>query len=84
LHILSESHLLDGWALREYVLTCQSPYGGFGKVVGAMVNPYFSLLFSCPSLDMHKLTLIASLTAGSIAFLLLISLVVVECRARLL
>ena len=23
-------------ALREYVLTCQSPYGGFGKVVGAM------------------------------------------------
>ena len=49
LHILSESHLLDGWALREYVLTCQSPYGGFGKVVGAMVNPYFSLLFSCPS-----------------------------------
>jgi len=36
LHILSESHLLDGWALREYVLTCQSPYGGFGKVVGVM------------------------------------------------
>eukprot|EP00984_Skeletonema_dohrnii_P038845 scaffold42580_cov289-Skeletonema_dohrnii-CCMP3373.AAC.1 len=27
---------MDGWALREYVLLCQSPYGGFGKVVGAM------------------------------------------------
>lgn len=36
LHLLSSSHLIDGWALREYVLTCQSPYGGFGKVVGAM------------------------------------------------
>ena len=36
LHLLSSSHLMDGWALREYVLTCQSPYGGFGKVVGAM------------------------------------------------
>jgi len=36
LHLLSSSHLMDGWALREYVLLCQSPYGGFGKVVGAM------------------------------------------------
>ena len=36
LHLLSSSHLLDGWALREYVLKCQSPYGGFGKVVNAM------------------------------------------------
>lgn len=36
LHLLGASHLLDGWALREYVLKCQSPYGGFGKVVGAM------------------------------------------------
>ena len=36
LHLLSSSHLMDGWALREYVLKCQSPYGGFGKVVGAM------------------------------------------------
>lgn len=36
LHLLSSSHLIDGWALREYVLKCQSPYGGFGKVVGAM------------------------------------------------
>ena len=36
LHILDAAHLLDGWALREYVLKCQSPYGGFGKVVGAM------------------------------------------------
>eukprot|EP00584_Thalassiosira_punctigera_P009989 CAMPEP_0172538250 /NCGR_PEP_ID=MMETSP1067-20121228/9674_1 /TAXON_ID=265564 ORGANISM="Thalassiosira punctigera, Strain Tpunct2005C2" /NCGR_SAMPLE_ID=MMETSP1067 /ASSEMBLY_ACC=CAM_ASM_000444 /LENGTH=483 /DNA_ID=CAMNT_0013323707 /DNA_START=72 /DNA_END=1523 /DNA_ORIENTATION=+ len=42
LHILSESHLLDGWALREYVLTCQSPYGGFGKVVGANPDPLHS------------------------------------------
>ncbi|KAL3802782.1 hypothetical protein HJC23_007559 [Cyclotella cryptica] len=36
LHLLGAAHLLDGWALREYVLKCQSPYGGFGKVVGAM------------------------------------------------
>mmetsp|Transcript_32181 Transcript_32181/g.68096 ORF Transcript_32181/g.68096 Transcript_32181/m.68096 type:complete len:496 (+) Transcript_32181:31-1518(+) len=46
LHLLNESHLLDGWALREYVLTCQSPYGGFGKVVGAMpdvLHSFYSL-----------------------------------------
>ncbi|KAL7526746.1 hypothetical protein ACHAXR_002823 [Thalassiosira sp. AJA248-18] len=46
LHLLSESHLLDGWALREYVLTCQSPYGGFGKLVGAMpdlLHSFYSL-----------------------------------------
>ena len=46
LHLLSESHLFDGWALREYVLTCQSPYGGFGKVVGAMpdlLHSFYSL-----------------------------------------
>lgn len=46
LHILSASHVLDGWALREYVLTCQSPYGGFGKVVGAMpdlLHSFYSL-----------------------------------------
>lgn len=36
LYLLGAAHLLDGWALREYVLKCQSPYGGFGKVVGAM------------------------------------------------
>lgn len=36
LHLLGVAHLLDGWALREYVLKCQSPYGGFGKVVGTM------------------------------------------------
>lgn len=36
LHLLDASHLLDGWALREYVLQCQSPYGGFGKTVNAM------------------------------------------------
>jgi geranylgeranyl transferase type-1 subunit beta len=36
LHLLGAAHLLDGWALREYVLNCQSPYGGFGKVAGAM------------------------------------------------
>jgi geranylgeranyl transferase type-1 subunit beta len=36
LYLLGASHLLDGWALREYVLKCQSPYGGFGKVAGAM------------------------------------------------
>ncbi|KAL7472810.1 hypothetical protein ACHAXS_013176 [Conticribra weissflogii] len=46
LHLLSSSHLLDGWALREYVLKCQSPYGGFGKVVGAMpdlLHSFYSL-----------------------------------------
>ena len=46
LHVLSESHLLDGWALREYVLACQSPYGGFGKVVGVMpdlLHSFYSL-----------------------------------------
>lgn len=46
LHLLSSSRLLDGWALREYVLKCQSPYGGFGKVVGAMpdlLHSFYSL-----------------------------------------
>mmetsp|Transcript_37008 Transcript_37008/g.64822 ORF Transcript_37008/g.64822 Transcript_37008/m.64822 type:complete len:510 (-) Transcript_37008:70-1599(-) len=46
MHILAESHLLDGWALREYVLLCQSPYGGFGKVVGVMpdlLHSFYSL-----------------------------------------
>jgi len=46
LHVLAESHLVDGWALREYVLTCQSPYGGFGKVLGAMpdlLHSFYSL-----------------------------------------
>jgi geranylgeranyl transferase type-1 subunit beta len=46
LHLLGASHLLDGWALREYVLNCQSPYGGFGKVVGAMpdlLHSFYSL-----------------------------------------
>ena len=46
LNILSQSHLLDGWALREYVLTCQSPYGGFGKVVGVLpdlLHSFYSL-----------------------------------------
>ncbi|KAL3826246.1 hypothetical protein ACHAXA_006274 [Cyclostephanos tholiformis] len=36
LNLLSMSHLLDGCALREYVLSCQTPYGGFGKVMGVM------------------------------------------------
>lgn len=47
LHLLSSSsHYIDGWALRDYVLTCQSPYGGFGKVVGAMpdlLHSFYSL-----------------------------------------
>ena len=46
LHLLSASHLVDGWALREYVLECQSPYGGFGKVLGAMpdlLHSFYSL-----------------------------------------
>jgi prenyltransferase beta subunit len=46
LHLLHASHLLDGWALREYVLECQSPYGGFGKVLGAMpdlLHSFYSL-----------------------------------------
>ena len=36
LNLLSESHLLDGDALRRYVLSCQTPYGGFGKAMCAM------------------------------------------------
>ena len=46
LHLLGESRLLNGRALREYVLACQSPYGGFGKTVGAMpdvLHSYYSL-----------------------------------------
>lgn len=46
LHLLGESRLLNGQALREYVLSCQSPYGGFGKTVGAMpdlLHSYYSL-----------------------------------------
>jgi len=46
LHLLSASHLVDGWALREYVLECQSPYGGFGKVLGSMpdlLHSFYSL-----------------------------------------
>ena len=47
LHLLSSSNLLDGWALREYVLLCQSPYGGFGKVVGAMPDLLHSFYSMC-------------------------------------
>ncbi len=46
LHLLRASQLLDGWALREYVLECQSPIGGFGKVLGAMpdlLHSFYSL-----------------------------------------
>jgi geranylgeranyl transferase type-1 subunit beta len=46
LHLLNEAQLLDGWALREYVLNCQSPYGGFGKVQGSMpdlLHSFYSL-----------------------------------------
>jgi geranylgeranyl transferase type-1 subunit beta len=54
LHLLSSSHLIDGWALREYVLTCQSPYGGFGKVVGAMpdlLHSFYSMAWLTLSRD---------------------------------
>lgn len=46
LHLLGLAHVLDGWALREYVLSCQSPFGGFGKVLGAMpdlLHSFYSL-----------------------------------------
>ena len=46
LHLLNEAQLLDGRALREYVLNCQSPYGGFGKVQGSMpdlLHSFYSL-----------------------------------------
>jgi geranylgeranyl transferase type-1 subunit beta len=46
LHLLDSSHLIDGWALREYVLKCQSPYGGFGKVVGCnpdLLHSFYSM-----------------------------------------
>lgn len=52
LHLLGAAHLLDGWALREYVLKCQSPYGGFGKVVGAMpdlLHSFYSMAWLATS-----------------------------------
>ena len=46
LRILGMDHLLDQHALRDYIMTCQSPYGGFGKVIGAppdMLHSFYSL-----------------------------------------
>ena len=46
LYLLHEAQLLDVRALREYVLSCQTPYGGFGKVKGAMpdlLHSFYSL-----------------------------------------
>ena len=46
LHLLNKARLLDGCALRDYVLNCQSPYGGFGKVQGSMpdlLHSFYSL-----------------------------------------
>ena len=54
LHLLNESHLLDGWALRDYVLSCQSTYGGFGKLVGAMpdvLHSFYSLAWLSLSVE---------------------------------
>ena len=54
LHLLNEAHLLDGWALREYVLSCQSTYGGFGKLVGAMpdvLHSFYSLAWLSLSVE---------------------------------
>ena len=45
--MLSDSCLLNGWALREYVLSCQSPYGGFGKVAGVMPDLLHSFYTMC-------------------------------------
>jgi geranylgeranyl transferase type-1 subunit beta len=46
MHLLGMSHLLDGTSLREYVLSCQTMFGGFGKVSGAMpdlLHSFYSL-----------------------------------------
>ena len=46
MHLLGMSHLLDGDSLREYVLSCQTMFGGFGKVSGAMpdlLHSFYSL-----------------------------------------
>jgi len=54
LHLLNESHLIDGWALRDYVLSCQSTYGGFGKLVGAMpdvLHSFYSLAWLSLSIE---------------------------------
>jgi len=54
LHLLNESHLLNGWALRDYVLSCQSTYGGFGKLVGAMpdvLHSFYSLAWLSLSVE---------------------------------
>jgi len=54
LHLLNEAHLLDGWALRDYVLSCQSTYGGFGKLVGAMpdvLHSFYSLAWLSLSVE---------------------------------
>jgi geranylgeranyl transferase type-1 subunit beta len=56
LHLLSSSHVLDGWALREYVLECQTPYGGFGKVLGSMpdlLHSFYSLAWLSLSSEQH-------------------------------
>ncbi len=56
LHLLSSSHVLDGWALREYVLECQTPYGGFGKVLGTMpdmLHSFYSLAWLSLSNEQH-------------------------------
>lgn len=54
LHLLNEAHLLDGWALRDYVLSCQSTYGGFGKLVGEMpdkLHSFYSLAWLSLSVE---------------------------------
>ncbi|KAL3780364.1 hypothetical protein ACHAW5_007122 [Stephanodiscus triporus] len=46
LSLLSESDLIDRRALREYVMSCQGPSGGFGKVEGAtpdLLHSFYSL-----------------------------------------
>ena len=46
LHLLGQNHLLDQLALRQYVMSCQSDMGGFGKVVGAypdLLHSFYSM-----------------------------------------
>lgn len=54
LRLLGEDSLLDHNVLRAYVKTCQTQYGGFGKVLGAypdLLHSYYSLAYLSLSQD---------------------------------
>lgn len=46
LRLLGRDDLLDQAALQKYILTCQSPMGGFGKIIGAypdVLHSFYSM-----------------------------------------